>query len=115
MLDVVRKTGVRQVVFLSIAGDVLGRPPWTCQHCAVKSTIEANLKDDRGLYKWTVLGPSLFFTNDERDFDHTTSTGVYAAPHGPIGCSRVDVKDIAEVCARVVADPGHFHVRVFLE
>ncbi|KAI4151478.1 MAG: hypothetical protein L6R39_002020 [Caloplaca ligustica] len=55
---------------------------------------------------YTILGPSLFFTNDLRGKE--TMMGpmdVYGEPIGTKGVSRVDVEDIALVVVKVAEDP----------
>ncbi|ORY20198.1 hypothetical protein BCR39DRAFT_555426 [Naematelia encephala] len=112
LLDCARKAQISQIILLSIAGDLQALPPSLCQHMAVKKLLEEQVAHDRGHYRWTFLGPTLFFTNDERDviLKHVLEGGAYRQPHGA-GCSRVDVADIAYVIKKVVKDPNLYHAR----
>lgn len=79
-------------------------------HVLIKTTIEQMLQQSKVFREegrtYTILGPSLFFTNDLRGKE--TMMGpmdVYGEPIGTKGVSRVDVEDIALVVVKVAEDP----------
>jgi uncharacterized protein YbjT (DUF2867 family) len=56
---------------------------------------------------YTVLSPNNFFQNDLGLQEPITKYGVYAAPIGGVGCSRVDVRDIGDAAAVTLLEDGH--------
>ena len=56
---------------------------------------------------FTVLRPNSFIQNDVRFKDAMLGMGVYPQPIGDVGCSRVDVRDIAELAAIALTDASH--------
>lgn len=56
---------------------------------------------------WVAIEPNHYFQNDLRVRDAIVRAGVYPTPVGPIGCSRVDVRDIADATVSALLDHGH--------
>lgn len=75
-------------------------------HVAYKYPAEQRLMYGSPPFTWTVLGPSLFFQNDERIKAALLESGVYDFPLGSKGSSRVDTADIALGALRAVEDKG---------
>ena len=74
-------------------------------HVIVKFIVEAKLR--YGLIsnlKWTVLGPTLFFTNDLRGKANLLENGFFDEPLGSKGVSRADPEDVALGVANALAD-----------
>lgn len=79
-------------------------------HVLVKTAVEQMLQLSKvfreGGRTYTVLGPTLFFTNDLRAKETLMGPmGVYGEPIGTTGVSRVDVEDIALAVVKVAEDP----------
>lgn len=97
LVDVAVAVGVRHIVFLSVAGaDTNKRLP----HHAV----EQHLTQSRT--SWTLLRPGFFAQNlgDAYRRDIVEDGRIYV-PAGSGGVAFVDVRDVAEVAARVFAAP----------
>jgi uncharacterized protein YbjT (DUF2867 family) len=93
---------VGRVVYLSVqAADEAAYLP----HFGSKVGVEAGLKS-AGV-EWTILRPNNFYQNDNWFKDAILQYGVYPQPIGEKGCSRVDVRDIAEAAAIVLTGGGH--------
>ena len=111
LLDAMRRAGtVRQLVYVSICGDFVSpagieKLARNCGagHMLVKIPIEARLK--YGEYPWstTVLGPSLFFTNDARSKEALMERGLFDEPVER--SSRVSTRDIALATRNVIFAP----------
>jgi uncharacterized protein YbjT (DUF2867 family) len=56
--------------------------------------------------EYTILRPNNFYQNDLAVLD-AIRAGVYPQPSGSVGMHRVDVRDIAEVAAITLTQPGH--------
>jgi uncharacterized protein YbjT (DUF2867 family) len=71
----------------------------------VKATIEQKLK--YGDFPWTttVLGPTLFFSNDLRSKDSMLKEGFLDEPLGKAGVSRISVPDIALAAHNTLLNP----------
>jgi uncharacterized protein YbjT (DUF2867 family) len=74
-------------------------------HFAAKLPIENALRAS-GI-PFTILRPNSFMQNDLRYKEVMLGKGVYPQPIGDVGCSRVDVRDIAEMAVIALADGGH--------
>ncbi len=74
-------------------------------HFASKIPIEQAIKHS-GL-SYTILRPNNFFQNDISMRDAILTYGIYPAPIGDIGLSRVDVRDIADAAVAALLDSGH--------
>jgi uncharacterized protein YbjT (DUF2867 family) len=86
-----QESGVLHIVFHSVhrAADAPQVP-----HFKTKLDIIEGLRSSGIPY--TVLSPNNFFQNDLGLQEPITKYGVYAAPIGGVGCSRVDVRDIRD-------------------
>lgn len=108
-----RAATVKHVVYLSACGDfVEGAGLETlmhtqpAMHVIVKATIEQKLK--YGDYPWTftVLGPTLFFSNDLRSKNSMLKEDLFDEPLGKAGVSRISVPDIALAARNTLLDPA---------
>ncbi len=101
LVDVARRSGVTQIVFLSVAG--AGANPLVPHHA-----VERHLR--AGTSGWTILRPGFFAQNLGGAYrnDIRMDNRLYV----PAGASRVafiDVRDIAEVAANALTAPeAHF-------
>ncbi len=101
-IQLARDAGVRRFVYQAVfEADHHAQLP----HIASKIAICAALK--RSGMAWTILRPNHFFQNDWMTRQPLLAEGRYALPVGPIGCSSVDARDIAEAAARVLGSDGH--------
>ncbi|GKT82460.1 transcriptional regulator [Colletotrichum tofieldiae] len=112
----IKSPSVKHLVYLSACGDFSpysiidsGIMQDVCAaHIAVKFLLEAKLW--HGLpsnsFAYTLLGPSLFFSNDIRSKDSLMEKGFYAEPLGSKGVSRVDPFDIALGAYNALKDQG---------
>jgi uncharacterized protein YbjT (DUF2867 family) len=112
-LDAVKRAGsVKHLVYVSACGDFatgaglehLMRTQ-SAMHVVVKATVEQKLK--YGGFPWTstVLGPTLFFTNDLRSKDSMLTKSFFDEPLGAAGASRVSVPDIALAACETLLHP----------
>ena len=97
-----KAAGVRHVVKLSSAGADAAEPPLFLQlHRDAERHVEAS-----GL-AWTHLRPN-FFMQNYLDYAGTIRTqGILASPYGRGRHADVDARDVGEVAARVLTQPGH--------
>ncbi len=97
-VDAARKNGVRQVVFLSVAGAGKNK---LVPHHAVEVHLAARSND------WTVLRPGFFAQNlgDAYRRDIMENDRLYV-PAGQGRAAFVDVRDVAEVAADALLDPA---------
>lgn len=94
--------GVKRLVYMSVQhADRAAHLP----HFGSKVGVEAAVKASGA--GWTILRPSNFFQNDLWFRDAILQYGVYPQPLGGVGVSRVDVRDIAELAAIALTQPGH--------
>ena len=110
--DAMKRAGtIEHLVYVSACGDfVTGTGLETlmrtqsAMHVIVKATIEQKLK--YGDFPWTttVLGPTLFFTNDLRSKDSMLSESFFDEPLGKAGASRISVPDIALAARNTLLD-----------
>ena len=101
-LNGARIGGVSKIVYLSVHGPE-GAPH--LPHFGAKIAVEAALRAS-GI-RHTILRPNNFYQNDYWYKDALVRYGVYPQPIGPVGTSRVDVRDIAEAAAVTLLDDGH--------
>ena len=96
-----RAAKVKKIVYLSVLHvDEAPHLP----HFGSKIGIEAALKAS-GI-PCTVLRPSHYYQNDYWLKDALLGYGAYPQPLGDVGCSRVDVRDIAEAAAIALTSSG---------
>jgi uncharacterized protein YbjT (DUF2867 family) len=97
-----KAAGVRHVVKLSSSGADAPEPPIFLKlHRDAERHVEAS-----GL-AWTHLRPN-FFMQNYLDYAGTIRTqGILASPSGAGRHADVDARDIGEVAARVLRQPGH--------
>lgn len=93
-LNGARMAGVKRIAYLSVHN--VDRAPYL-PHFGSKLPIETAIKASKIAY--TILRPNNFFQNDAWFRDVLLRHGIYPQPIGPLGISRVDVRDIAEVAA----------------
>ena len=122
LFDALQRSGsVKHVVYLSGCGDygfdvirsgnALKRN--ASGHVVVKYILEAKLRhgipprSEEGGFSWTILGPTLFFSNDLRSKKPLLERGFFDEPLGDKGVSRVDTKDIALAAANALEDDGN--------
>jgi len=89
-----RGAGVKRVVYLSVHH--VTAAAWL-PHFGAKVGIEEAIRQS-GI-PFTILRPNHFYQNDYWSKDMLLGAGIYPQPIGDVGCSRVDVRDIAEVAA----------------
>jgi uncharacterized protein YbjT (DUF2867 family) len=97
-----RMAGVTRLVAMTLQ-DPEGAPH--IPHFGAKLPIEAAVRGS-GI-AWTILRPNSFLQNDYWYKDAMIGAGIYPQPFGDVGLSRVDVRDIAEVAAVALTQPGH--------
>ena len=108
--DAMKRAGcVKHLIYLSAYGDFVSDEgvrnvmlTHSAAHVIVKSTLEQKLA--YGNYPWTttVLGPTLFFTNDLRSKTSMLNEGIFDEPLGEKGESRVSTEDIALVVHNLI-------------
>jgi len=95
-------SGVKRFVYMSVHNvDQAPHLP----HFGAKLPIETALQAFGIPY--TILRPNNFYQNDYWVKDALLQYGVYPQPLGEVGCSRVDVRDIAEAAAIALTTNGH--------
>lgn len=96
-----KEAGVRHIVRSSGAGADASSP---FSIAKAHGTIDQEVRES-GL-GWTVLCPTSFMQNHVTFNAGQIASGAYYAPHGEGAISLVDVRDIAESAAVVLADPA---------
>ncbi|KAM0802948.1 hypothetical protein BDR22DRAFT_819596 [Usnea florida] len=93
---------IKHLIYLSGCGDFLSDQgvrtlmrTCTCMHTLIKSTLEQKLAYGNLPWSTTVLGPSLFFTNDLRSKNSILTRNTFDEPLGECGASRVSLHDIS--------------------
>lgn len=118
ILSAMQRAGtVQQLVYVSICGDFVSpaRVENLSRHCSaghvlVKIPIESRLKHGRYPWSTTVLGPSLFVTNDALAKAAMLERGVYNQPLERV--SRVSPSDIALAARNIIfAPPGKYNAQ----
>ncbi|HEX3491353.1 MAG TPA: SDR family oxidoreductase [Streptosporangiaceae bacterium] len=100
--DLAAKAGVRHLVVLSqLAADEDSPVRFLRYHGAVERHVR-----ELGL-PYTFLRPNLYFQGLLAFAGLIAATGQFAAPIGDARVSAVDVRDIAEVAAVALTEPGH--------
>lgn len=119
-LDAIQRSGtVKHVVYISACedysidaiknGSLLGQ---SAALILVKYIIEAKIRHGTppraapGGFSWTILGPSLFFDNDELTKQQIVEQSVFGVPMGDKGVSRVDTADIGLAVTNALDDDG---------
>jgi uncharacterized protein YbjT (DUF2867 family) len=97
-----RLAGVRRIAYLSIHH--VDRFPHL-PHFGSKIAVETAIRHS-GI-AFTMLRANNFYQNDYWFRDALLQYGVYPQPIGGIGCSRVDVRDIAELAALALTSGAH--------
>jgi nucleoside-diphosphate-sugar epimerase len=112
-LDAFSRAGVKHVIYLSCAGEftspqgVAGMlSEWGSASVVAKVAVEQRLWYAEYPFKWTVVGPTLFFENDVRTKELLLNQGLMPEPLGEMGVSRVSCGDVARVVAKSVEDGG---------
>lgn len=112
-LDAFSRAGVKHVIYLSCAGEFTSPQgvaamlrEWGSASVAVKVAVEQRLWYAEHSFKWTVVGPTLFFENDVRTKDLLLNEGFMPEPLGERGVSRVSCSDVARAVAKIVEDGG---------
>lgn len=111
-LDAFARAGVKHLIFLSINGEFTSPEGiktflggYSSAAVVVKVAIEQKLWHAKYPFKWTVVGPTLFFENDTRT-PHLLQQGIMPEPLGEQGVSRVSCKDLARAVANIAEDGG---------
>ncbi|MGZ8335881.1 MAG: SDR family oxidoreductase [Allosphingosinicella sp.] len=100
IVDAAQAAGVSRFVYISVTHP---QTEWLLNH-QNKLRVEDHLISS-GL-AFTILQPMHYFQNI--DVGPTIARGIYASPYSPsVGLSFVDLLDLAEAAAKVVAEPGH--------
>lgn len=97
-----RDAKVKRFVYSTVAH--VDRHPMI-PHFATKLPVETALRAS-GI-PFTIVRPNSFMQNDLRYRDAMLKMGVYPQPIGDVGCSRVDVRDIAELAVSALLDASH--------
>jgi uncharacterized protein YbjT (DUF2867 family) len=94
--------GVERLVYLSV--HLVDTAPYL-PHFGSKLAVEAAVRASGAT--WTILRPNNFFQNDAWYKEVILEHGVYPQPLGSVGCSRVDVRDIAEAATIALTTGEH--------
>ena len=101
---------VKYLLYLSACGDMASPEgvEWimkanSSEHVIVKTTLEQKLRYSGYPWQTTVLGPTLFFSNDLRSKKHMLEEGLFDEPVGKNGVSRVATSDIALAIHNLIA------------
>ncbi|KAL5411218.1 hypothetical protein PMIN06_008609 [Paraphaeosphaeria minitans] len=119
-LDCIRRSGtVKHLVYISAASDLSLEAQQSgllkdiyCAHVAVKFIVEAKImhgllpREREGGLSWTILGPTLFFSNDLRGQREMLEEGLFDEPLGSKGVSRVSEDDVALAAVNALEDDG---------
>ena len=94
--------GLRRLVLLSGRGaDEWGDTAFGVDMRSAEDAVRASALE------WTVLRPNNFDQNfDEEAFHAPVVAGELALPAGAVGEPFIDVEDVADVAARILAEPG---------
>lgn len=101
-LEEAKRAGMDHIVYLSVQN--VDRGPHL-PHFASKIAMENALKAS-GI-DYTIVRPSNFHQNDHWSREAIVDHGVYPQPLGPVGVSRVDVRDIGDAVAHAFIDERH--------
>lgn len=100
-LEEAKRAGVRHLVYLSVQDVEVGPH---IPHFASKLAAEDAIRES-GIGH-TILRPNNYYQNDLWFREAILEHGVYPQPLGDLGCSRVDVRDIAEAAANALTERG---------
>ena len=115
--SMIRSGCVKHLIYLSACGNLMPEAVFHDRfgglipgHVLVKTAVEQMLRQSKAFQAdgrtYTILGPSLFYTNDLRGKQTMLGPmGIYGEPIGTKGVSRVDVEDIALAVVKVAEDP----------
>ena len=81
---------------------------WICGHGVVKVVVEQVLRAMNS-FTYTIVGPSMFFVNDERSKDALLGPGIRPESLGEKGVSKIAVEDIAGAVVICIGDRGRKH------
>jgi uncharacterized protein YbjT (DUF2867 family) len=101
-VNAAKEAGVEKIVYMSVA---MPEGSERIPHFKSKMPVEDAVRNSGIGY--TLVRPNSFFQNDLWVTNAILQYGVYPQPLGTVGVSRVDVRDIAEVAARALTQPGH--------
>lgn len=112
--DAMKRAGsVKHLVYVSACGDFVTETgvrnlmqTQSAMHVVVKAAIEQKLKYGNFPWTTTVLGPTLFFTNDLRSKDSMLTRDFFDEPLGKAGVSRISVPDIALAARETLLHPA---------
>jgi uncharacterized protein YbjT (DUF2867 family) len=101
-VELARTSRVRRFVYQSVhrLEDLAHLP-----HVGPKLVIQRALINS-GM-EYTLICPNHFYQNDEECRVPLIEAGIYVQPVGPVGCWRVDTRDVAEAAAIVLTSTGH--------
>ncbi|KAL8710932.1 MAG: hypothetical protein Q9220_004531 [cf. Caloplaca sp. 1 TL-2023] len=114
---IIRSQSVKHLIYLSACGNLMPEAVFNDTfgglipgHVLVKTVVEQMLQHSKAYREvgrtYTILGPSLFYTNDLRGKGTMMGEmGLYGEPIGTKGVSRVDPADIARAVVEVAEDP----------
>ncbi len=100
-VDAALAAGIPRMVYLSV---IQADKALTIPHFVSKLPIEGVIRASG--VEHTILRPDNFYQNDLGVLD-AIRAGVYPQPLGNVGAYRVDVRDIAELAAIALTEPGH--------
>ncbi|KAL8941479.1 MAG: hypothetical protein Q9216_002207 [Gyalolechia sp. 2 TL-2023] len=119
--SVTRSGCVKHLIYVSACGDLMPKSVFhersgglMAAHMLVKAAIEQMLHQSKSFREngktYTILGPSLFYTNDLRGKESMMGPeGIYEEAIGTKGVSRVDEEDIALAVVKVAEDPHRWN------
>ncbi len=107
-VDAAKAAGVRHIVRSSGAG---ADPDSPFSIAKVHGLVDRHVQESG--FSWTLLRPNAFMQNFLTYYLEQIRSGAYTKPNGNGATSLVDVRDIAECAAAVLADPaahaGHIY------
>jgi uncharacterized protein YbjT (DUF2867 family) len=111
--DAMKRAGtVKHLVYVSACGDFVSdvglkylMRTQSAMHVVVKATIEQKLKYGNFPWTTTVLGPTLFLSNDLRSKDSMFNDNFLDEPLGKAGVSRISLPDIALAAHNTLFNP----------
>ncbi len=106
-VEAAKAAHVKKVVYLSV---YMPEGSTHIPHFGSKIPIENAVKASGIPY--TILRPNNFFQNDLAQKDTIMQYGIYPAPVGSVGLSRVDVRDVADCAVNALTQRG-FEGRTF--
>jgi uncharacterized protein YbjT (DUF2867 family) len=97
-----KAAGVARIVKLSVWRALEELTPFARAHRTIECAVEGSGLD------WTFLRPNFYMQNFSRQFAGTVRDhGWFAQPATTAAISFIDVRDVAEVAAKVLVEPGH--------